>query len=287
MPTGEDFGRFVQDVGVTVLGVVPSVVSVWRASGCMEGLDWSRIRLFSSTGEPSDPSDMAYLMGLAGNKPVIEYCGGTEIGGSYLTATVLQPAVPSLFTTPALGLDVCILDGAGEHASSGELFLVPPSIGLSSDLLDGDHHDVYFAGAPSPDGVILRRHGDHIERLEDGYYRALGRIDDTMNLGGIKVSSAEIERVVGALPDVAEAAAVSVPPAGGGPSLLVVFAVPEGVASPHPETLRTAMQAEVRSRLNSLFKIHEVVVVAALPRTASGKVMRRSLRDLYRRGAGL
>ncbi len=286
VPTGEDFGRFVQDVGVTVLGVVPSAVSVWRASGCMEGLDWSRIRLFSSTGEPSNPSDMAYLMGLAGNKPVIEYCGGTEIGGSYLTATVLQRALPSLFTTPALGLDVCILDGAGEHASSGELFLVPPSIGLSSDLLDGDHHNVYFAGVPSPDGVLLRRHGDHFERLEGGYYRALGRIDDTMNLGGIKVSSAEIERVVGVLPDVAEAAAVSVPSEGGGPSLLVVFAVPGGAASPDPETLRSAMQAEVRSRLNPLFKIHEVVVVGALPRTASGKVMRRSLRDRYRRGDG-
>ena len=286
-PTGEDFGRFVQDVGVTVLGVVPSMVSAWRASGCMEGLDWSRIRLFSSTGEVSNPSDMAYLMGLAGTKPVIEYCGGTEIGGGYLTGTVLQEAVPSLFTTPSLGLDVRILGDAGEPAPNGEVFLVPPSIGLSSVLLDGDHHRVYFVGAPCPDGVVLRRHGDHMERLERGYYRALGRVDDTMNLGGIKVSSAEIERVVAAVPDVAEIAAVGVPPEGGGPSLLVVFAVPEAAASPDPETLRTGMQAEVRSRLNPLFKIHEVVVVGTLPRTASGKVMRRSLRDLYRRGDGL
>ena len=283
VPTGEAFGRFVQDTGVTILGVVPSLVSAWRATGCMEGLDWGRIRLFTSTGEASNRSDMAYLMGLAGNKPVIEYCGGTEIGGGYLTGTVLQAAVPSMFTTPALGVSVRILDDAGEDASSGELFLVPPSIGFSSTLLNKDHHDVYFAGTPRPDGIVLRRHGDHMERLEGGYYRAVGRIDDTMNLGGIKVGSAEIERVVGALPGVAETAAIAVTPEGGGPSMLVVFAVSEGSESRDEAELRAAMQAEVRAHLNPLFKIHEVVIVEALPRTASGKVMRRSLRDSYRK----
>ena len=282
VPTAKGFGRFIQNAGVTILGVVPSVVAAWRSSGNMEDLDWSRIRLFSSTGEASNASDMAYLMGLAGKKPVIEYCGGTEIGGGYLTGTVLQPSVPATFTTPALGLDVRILDEDGEQAASGELFLVPPSIGLSETLLNQNHHEVYYAGTPSPEGVQLRRHGDHIKALAGGYYQALGRIDDTMNLGGIKVSSAEIERVIGGVSGVAEVAAIAAPPPGGGPALLVVFAVPEPGAPPDPATWRTAMQAKIRAHLNPLFKVHEVVPIEMLPRTPSAKVMRRRLRDSYR-----
>ena len=80
VPTGRGFGEFVEASGVTMLGVVPSVVRVWRESACMEGLDWSAIRAFSSTGEASNADDMVYLMSLAGGRPVIEYCGGTRVG---------------------------------------------------------------------------------------------------------------------------------------------------------------------------------------------------------------
>ncbi|MDH3471021.1 MAG: AMP-binding protein, partial [Acidimicrobiia bacterium] len=220
-PGTPEFTRFVADAGVTVLGVVPSLVAAWRANGALDGVDWSGIRLFSSTGEASNSDDMSWLMATAGGKPVIEYCGGTEIGGGYITGTVVQPAVAGTFSTPGLGLDVHILDDAAEEVHSGELFLEGPSIGLSTELLNRDHHDVYFADTPRG----LRRHGDHMEKLDDGYYRALGRIDDTMNLGGIKISSAEIERVVGDVGGVAETAAIAVSPPEGGPSQLVLFAV--------------------------------------------------------------
>ena len=229
-PTGRDFADFVAEAGVTVLGVVPSLVAAWRSGGVLgpdaeKPVDWTGLRLLSSTGEASNPDDMRWLMGVAGGKPVIEYCGGTEIGGGYITGTVLHDAVPSTFTTPALGWDLRLLDEDGSPAEEGELFLVPPSMGMSTDLLNRDHHEVYYAGLPAAD-VPLRRHGDHMERLPGGRYRALGRVDDTMNLGGIKVSSAEIERVVAGVDGVAEAAAVAVPPPGGGPSRLVVYAVP-------------------------------------------------------------
>ena len=280
-PIGAPFARFVEEAKVSILGVVPSLVAAWRSSGAVAGHDWSRIRLFSSTGEVSNPSDMAYLMGLAGHKPVIEYCGGTEIGGGYITGTVVQPAVPALFSTPALGLDLRVLDEFDRKAASGEVFLVGPSMGMSESLLNRDHHDVYYAGTPTVDGARLRRHGDQMEELEGGYYRALGRVDDTMNLGGIKVSSAEIELVVAVVAGVTEAAAIAVPPVGGGPSLLVVFAVPEPGSLPDPELWRATMQAEIREHLNPLFKVHEVVPIETLPRTASAKVMHRSLRNSY------
>jgi acetyl-CoA synthetase len=277
-PHGRDFGRFVAEAGVTILGVVPSLVAAWRSTGCMEGLDWSRIRLFSSTGEASNPSDMAYLMGLAGGRPVIEYCGGTEIGGGYVTGTVIQPAVPAAFTTPALGLDLAILDEAGNPAENGEVFLVPPSVGLSTELLNSDHHAVYFEGTPRVPGIPgpLRRHGDQLERLPGDFYRIHGRVDDTMNLGGIKVSSAEIERVLNGVDGVRETAAVAV----SRPSKLVVFAVLRPGA-PAADALKADMQRAIKDRLNPLFRIHDLVVVDALPRTASNKVMRRVLRDGY------
>ena len=195
-PTTREFGQFVQDAGVNMLGVVPSLVKVWKTTNCIEGLKWDKIKLFSSTGECSNPQDMLFLMSLAEYRPIVEYCGGTEIGGGYLTATLVQPAIPATFTTPALGLDCVILDEDGHPADQGELWLIPPSLGLSTELLNKDHHQVYFADAPSVPGTILRRHGDQMERLANGYYRAHGRVDDTMNLGGIKVSAAEIEQVL-------------------------------------------------------------------------------------------
>jgi len=284
-PGGCAFGRFVQDAKVNMLGVVPSLVKGWRSSECMEGLDWSAIKTFSSTGECSNPEDMLYLMMLAGYKPIIEYCGGTEIGGGYITGTVVQPASPATFSTPALGLDVHIADEQGQPASKGELFLVPPSIGLSNSLLGGDHHEVYFEGMPAgPGGQVLRRHGDEMERLGGGYFRAHGRVDDTMNLSGIKVSSAEIERAVAQLEGVHEAAAIAVPPPGGGPEELVLYVVlAEGTTSPS-RALKAAVQRAIKTRLSTQFKVEDVVPVAALPRTASNKVMRRVLRQEYAKG---
>ena len=279
-PTGRGFIDFVRDAGVTVLGLVPSIVAVWRSTGALDGAGWVDVRVLSSSGEASVPADYAWLMEAAGGVPVIEYCGGTEIGGGYLIGTVIHDAVPAMFTTPTLGIDVRILDEDGRPADEGELFVVPPSIGLSQELLDRDHREVYYEGLPESD-VPLRRHGDHMERLPGGYYRALGRVDDTMNLGGIKVSSAEIERTVGGIEGISEVAAVAVAPSGGGPSRLVVYAVPSEGSDPEPDAWKDEMQQALRSELNPLFRVEDVIVISDLPRTASAKVMRRELRERY------
>ncbi|UCG50708.1 MAG: AMP-binding protein [Candidatus Latescibacterota bacterium] len=277
-----EFCEFVQNVGVKMLGVVPSLVKAWRKADTVRGLDWSSIKAFSSTGEVSNPDDYLYLMSLAGYRPVIEYCGGTEIGGGYISGTIVQPASPSTFTTPSFGLDFCILDESGKPARSGELFIIPPSIGLSNTLLNRDHHEVYYAGTPrGPNGELLRRHGDETEALPGGYYRGRGRADDTMNLGGIKVSSSEIERTLNSVDGLFETAAIAVDPPGGGPSRLVIYLVPEPGADLKPETVKKDMQRAIATGLNPLFKIHDVRVVDTLPRTASNKVMRRALREGY------
>ena len=277
IPTGRAFGVFVQNAKVSMLGVVPTLVRAWKNTGCMHGLDWHAIRAFSSTGECSNSEEMLFLMSLAGYKPVIEYCGGTEIGGAYVTGTRVQPAAPSTFTTPALGVEFLLFDDEGNPTDNGEVFIVPPSLGLSTSLLNADHREVYFAGTPRPH---LRRHGDAIERLRTGYYRIHGRVDDTMNLSGIKVSSAEIEEALNTLGEIEETAAVAVPPQGGGPSQLVIYAVlTESKPVPPKHEIHAALQAVLSQRLNPLFRIHDVIIVDALPRTASNKVIRRLLRQ--------
>jgi acetyl-CoA synthetase len=278
-PTGRDFGRFVADAKVTMLGVIPSLVKTWRASGCMRSLDWTSITRFSSTGECSNPEDMLYLMSLAGGKPVIEYCGGTELAGGYIGGTMAQPNVPSAFSTPSFGTELVYADDDGS-ADPNEVFLVPPAIGMSSELLHHDHHAVYYEGTPrGPGGQTLRRHGDAMERLPGGYYRALGRVDDTMNLGGIKVSSVEIERIANAVDGIREVAAIAVAPRGGGPSTLWLFAVLEPECRADLDPLKAHVQQAIREHLNPLFKVERLVPIDALPRTPSHKILRRLLRE--------
>lgn len=299
-PNGKPFGEFVQNAGVTVLGVVPSMVKRWRTSKSLEGLDWSKIKLFSSTGESSNPQDYLWLMARAGYKPVIEYCGGTEIGGGYLTGTMLQPASPAGFTTPALGLDLILLDERNQRNNEGEVFLIPPSIGLSTTLLNKDHDKAYYdtprpgSGWKSASGIplhhqtgdeksypVLRKHGDTFRKLRNGFYRAQGRADDTMNLGGIKTSSVEIERLLDTLPEIRETAAIAAEPPGGGPNRLVVFYTPHTGKTLNAEDMLKRFQKQISTYLNPLFKIHEIISKPDLPRTASNKIMRRVLRQEY------
>ena len=117
---------FVEGAGVTVLGVVPSLVAAWREGDWPSHFDWDRIKLFSSTGECSRPGDMFYLMSHAGYRPVIEYCGGTEVGGGYLTSSPLLANAPGHFNTVAYGIGMSLRDDSGRPANPGEAFLIGP-----------------------------------------------------------------------------------------------------------------------------------------------------------------
>ena len=283
-PVGAGFTRFVRDAGATMLGVVPAMVRNWRARESVSPNDWPKLRVYTSTGEASNTEDYLWLMSRTDYRaPIIEYLGGTEIGGGHLAGTVLHNASPSTFTTPALGIEVLVLDDEGKvvgEGETGESFLIPPSIGLSQELLNNDHHAVYYKGCPSgPAGEVLRRHGDQLARLAKGYFKAQGRADDTMNLGGIKIGSLEIERVVDDHPSVYESAAIAVQPGGEGADRLVLYVVLEREAA--PADLKSELGKRIAKRLNPLFKIHDVVITESVPRTASNKVMRRRLRADY------
>ena len=280
-PTTNEFSRFVSQAEVNMLGLVPSLVSHWRATNCIQQHDWSKIKVLSSTGECSNPEDMFYLMAMADYKPIIEYCGGTEIGGGYITGSIVQPAVPACFSTPALGSELVILDTDHKPVDNGEVFLLPPAIGLSTELLNQDHYQVYYSHIPLYQNRICRRHGDQMERLPGNYFRAHGRFDDSMNLSGIKVSSNQIESVINQLNFVKESAAVVAAPKDGGPSKLIIYAVTHDGCQLKPTEIQSSMQKSIRQNLNPLFKISDLRLIEFLPRTASNKIMRRQLRQNY------
>ncbi|KAK7281689.1 hypothetical protein RIF29_09886 [Crotalaria pallida] len=284
-PLGSGFAKFVQDAKVTMLGVIPSLVRSWKSANSTSCYDWSAIRCFGSTGEASNVDEYLWLMGRAHYKPIIEYCGGTEIAGGFVTGSLLQAQSLAAFSTPAMCCNLFILDDHGHPIPEnvpgiGELALGPLMLGASNTLLNADHYSVYFKGMPLWNGKVLRRHGDVFERTTKGYYHAHGRADDTMNLGGIKVSSVEIERICSGVDNnILELAAIGVPPSGGGPEQLVVAVVFRHSDTADLQQLRMSFNSALQKKLNPLFKVSRVEPLPSLPRTASNKVMRRVLRQ--------
>lgn len=294
-PIDEEFLQFIHSSNVSILGVVPSIVKKWIEYGYINKNYLEKIRIFGSTGEASNPIDYFYLMSASNFSPIVEYCGGTEIGGGYITCSILKPASPATFSTPALGLDFIILDDNLNPAQTGELFILPPAIGLSNTLLNKDHNEVYYdVSCPHLNqltsasginikrlidkyGTVLRRHGDYFQALPNGYFRALGRADDTMNLAGIKISSIEIENAIKTINIVSDVAAVAWNPPQGGPSLLVLYAVTTSNINKN-DFIKMCNEALAKN-LNPHFKVYDVFFVDELPRTASNKIIRRNLRE--------
>ncbi|XP_061375198.1 probable CoA ligase CCL12 [Gastrolobium bilobum] len=288
-PLGHGFGKFVQDAGVTILGTVPSLVKAWKSTQCMEGLDWTKIKTFCSTGETSNVDDDLWLSSKSYYKPIIECCGGTELASSYIMGSPLQPQAFGAFSTASMTTGLVILDENGvpypeDISCVGEVGLFPLYLGATDRLLNADHEEVYFKGMPIYKGKVLRRHGDIIKRTAGGYLIVQGRADDTMNLGGIKTSSVEIERVCDRADEcILETAAVSVAPANGGPEQLVIFVVLKKGYNSNAETLKKKFSKAIQSNLNPLFKVTLVKIVPEFPRTASNKILRRVLRDQMKR----
>jgi acetyl-CoA synthetase len=283
-----EFCEFAQETGITIMGTIPSLVKVWRKTKAAENFQW-KVRLFSSTGEPSNAEDYLYLMSLVGYKsPIIEYCGGTEIGGGYITGSIAQPSSPSVFTTPAVGIDFVLLNESNvevEYGETGQVFLRTPALGISQSLLNKNHHEEYFVDCPEFEGRVLRRHGDAFLKDKQIYdesriFRSTGRVDDAMNIGGIKVSAVEIEETVNQHPLIFETAAVAVQEENGGPEQLIIYFVPKNDI-PDEAVLFKEVQKMLSTEMNPLFRLSKLIKKANLPRTASNKIMRRELRKEF------
>ena len=268
--------------GATVLGTSPTAVRMMRASGELGGGDGgplahSRVRMIATTGEPIDEASWGWLFERGGGRriPVVNLAGGTEAGGALLSVLPGMPLRACTVGAPCPGIDA---DSVGEDGRSvtgkrGYLVVRGPWPGMTAGLL-GDR-DGYIRAYWSRFGGTVWFHGDHVERAADGLWYMRGRADDVVNVAGHRLDTAEIEQAAASHPDVAEAAAVAVPDRTRGEAV-VVFVVPRrGIAA---GAAAAGAGRRVAEEIGRIAAPKAVVEMPGLPRTHTGKIVRRALR---------
>jgi acetyl-CoA synthetase len=264
--------------GVTTLGVSPTLVRALKAGGSSpRGHDRTTLRILASTGEPWDRDSYLWLHREVGDErlPIINISGGTEVGACFLSPHPVVPTKLRSLGGPSLGMAIDIVDASGRTVSAGEvgeLVCRRPWPSMTRGIW-GDperYLDTYWRRFP---GVWV--HGDWASRDDDGYWYLHGRSDDTLNIAGKRIGPAEVESVVAMHPSVAECAAIGVPDPVKGEAVWVVV-----VPKPAAETgdLGAEVRALVREHLGGSFTPARVVVVPALPKTRSAKIVRRAVR---------
>ncbi|MEO5939947.1 MAG: AMP-binding protein [Candidatus Limnocylindrales bacterium] len=268
--------------GVTHLGLSPTVVRALIPHGTapVRGHDLSALRVLGSTGEPWDPESWWWYFREVGRGrcPVVNYSGGTEVSGGIVGCNVLTPIKPASFNGPCVGTAADVVDSAGRslRGEVGELVIRAPQPGMTRGFwLDPDRYvETYWSRLP---GTWV--HGDWAIVDGDGYWYIRGRSDDTLKIAGKRVGPAEVEAAATAHPSVVEAAAIGVPHAVKGEAIVVVCTLARGETD--GDELRGAISRRVVEDLGKTLKPEMVVVVAALPKTRSGKIMRRVVRAAW------
>jgi len=270
--------QLVQRHGVTMLGVSPTLIRVIRASGSAvpDANDLSSVRVIGSTGEPWDPDSYEWLASTVFRAlvPMINFSGGTEVGGSFLAPYPVEPIPSCSVGGPSLGMDVDIVDDKAQPVSGstvGELVCRQPWPAMTRSVWQDDQRymESYWSTFPG-----LWRHGDFAHRDPQGHWYISGRSDDVMNVAGKRLASAEVEEVLTSHADVAEAAAIGVPDAKKGEAVWVFWVARPGVTADASEELR----AMVSDALGKSFAPSRVIRVPQLPKTMSGKIARRVVR---------
>jgi acetyl-CoA synthetase len=260
--------------GVTVQGIAPTAARGLRAAGDSSTVDVPSLKSFVSTGEAWDDPTWWWLFDNVGNRtrPIINYSGGTEVGGGLLIGYPCFPTPAAAFNGPLPGIDVTVLDenGAVAEGEIGELAVRNTFPGMTHAFW-GDRPRYLATYWQQFDGVWV--HGD-LASTEHGTWRIHGRSDDTLKLSGRRVGPAEIETAVLRDPRVSEVAVIGVPDEMRG-QRAVAFVVLK-VASPVPDDLQELATANAGRSFSPT-----VVVVSTLPKTKNGKIMRRAIRSRY------
>ena len=278
-PDIPDLGRLwdlVERYRVTMLGVSPTLIRTLRASSSTgyRDHDLSSVHVLGSTGEPWDPSAYEWLAAevFGGRVPIINFSGGTEVGGSFLAPYPVEVIRSCSLGAPSLGMDVDVVDAEGRslRGEVGELVCRQPWPSMTRGVWKDEQRylDAYWTTYPG-----LWHHGD-FALVDDGQWFILGRSDDVMNVAGKRLAPAEIESVLITHPAVVEAAAVGVPDSTKGETVWAFWVPRPGVDEDVSDELRTL----VATQLGKPFAPSLVRRVAQLPKTRSQKIMRRAVR---------
>ena len=261
---------------ITTFGVSPTAIRVLMRNSDPRRFDLSRLRLLGSTGEPWDDTSYSWFFEMVGSKrcPVINISGGTEIVGCFLFPLPIQPLKACTLGAPAPGMAAAILNEDGSPTPPGQtgyLACVKPAPSMTRGIW-GDperYLETYWSKWPG-----VWHHGDWASVDEDGCWYLHGRADESMNVAGRKVGPAEVEDALIEHPQVSEAAVIGVPDEVKGEGI-VCFVV---LKSPAPEK---ELSDFLVKNLGPTFRPNAIHAVAELPKTQSGKIVRRLIRRKF------
>src|SRR5450631_1971234 len=271
--------RLVQDHKISFLGCGPTIARMMMRYGNSDisKYDLSSLRVVASTGEPWDPDSWMWIYenALRRRGPLMNYSGGTELGGLVAT-NVLFPIKPASFSGPIPGTGADIVDAEGHSVGAGtvgELVMRQACIGTTRGLWRDPQRyiDNYWSRFPG-----MWMHGDWASRDADGSWFVHGRSDDTIKIAGKRTGPAEIESLLLATHRVSDAAAASVPdPIKGSAVVCTVIAAPDETPG---DDLAAILSNAIVNGLGGSFRPKQVLFVRDLPRTRNMKTMRRVIR---------
>ena len=267
---------------IAALGVSPTLIRSLIPHGeqHFRRHDLSSLRLFVSTGEPWNPDPWLWLFEKVGHgqRPIINYSGGTELSGGIVMGNPILPLKPCAFSAPCPGIAADVLDEDGNSVRNqvGELVIKSPWIGMTRGFWKDPqrYEETYWSRWPN-----VWVHGDFAAVDSDGQWYILGRSDDTIKVAGKRLGPAEVESILVSHPAVVEAAAIGVPDEIKGSSVVVFCVLAAG--SRGSEDLRKELQGMVAASLGKPLAPQQVLFVSDLPKTRNAKVMRRMIRAAF------
>jgi len=282
-PDAPDRGRFwklIEDHGVTILYTAPTAIRAFMKWGdeWPAKHDLSSLRLLGTVGEPINPEAwMWYQAHIGGERcPIVDTWWQTETGGIMITPLPgAVPTKPGSATIPFPGIDATILDGAGHEAESGFLAITSPWPSMLRGIWGDEqrYRETYWS---KWDGVYFP--GDGARQDDDGYFWIVGRVDDVLNVAGHRIGTMEVESALVDHPAVAEAAVVGRADELKGQAIAAFVSLKEGYET--TDELIESIRDHVAEEIGAIAKPADIIITADLPKTRSGKIMRRLLRDV-------
>ncbi|SDS61351.1 acetyl-CoA synthetase [Opitutus sp. GAS368] len=286
-PEPDRFWSIIDKHGVTIFYTAPTAIRAFMRWGddYVKKHSLASLRLLGSVGEPINPEAWMWYHTLIGKKrcPIVDTWWQTETGAIMVTPLPgAIPTTPGSCTLPFFGVVPKVLDEKGVEVpvnSGGKLFLTQPWPSMLRTLWNDDDRfkKQYWSEIPG-----LYFCGDGARKDKNGYLWVVGRIDDVLNVSGHRIGTAEVESALVSHPSVAEAAVVGRPDDLKGQALVVFVTLKSGMVA--SDALKEQLRAHVGKEIGSLAKPDDVRFAAGLPKTRSGKIMRRLLKELATSG---
>ncbi len=282
-PTKERWWEIVERYGVTILYTAPTVIRSFMKWGedLLAEHDLSSLRLLGSVGEPINPRAWVwYHEHVGGGRcPIVDTWWQTETGGIMISPLPgITKTKPGSASVPLPGIEAAIYDNDGDEVTEGggTLVVTRPWPGMARTLFrEPDRYVTTYWDRFGKETYLV---GDAARRDEDGYFWVVGRIDDVINVSGHRLSTMEVESALVSHPAVAEAAVIGTPDEFTGQAIIAFVTPSADVAD--EDGFKAELREHVADRIGKLARPKAIHLADDLPKTRSGKIMRRLLRDI-------